>query len=586
MISIACLSILSQGEKPREANSGAGTVVGRCTLPDSSHWDGITVIVIGQNTSTVTNSSGEFVLENILAGSVRLQAGKLFYGNAVKDTVLAAGDTLHVILALTTSVVDTFAGQATPELSTASTNVGNLGVPNRFVEQGDSGFTWFGQQQLNEGSLMIGVDTTRVSDAARFIFGIAQDNLDHDFQSRSDLVALTSGIDSTVYVTAFDDSRSNMPPGNPSQPLNVLVTQTTSTFSASGNSGFVLINLNIRNTGYLPLDNLLVGWFVDWNTGASAMTNRGGIVFPNQQIAGYNNDLPFPIEVAYQRRSTTTGPFTGIVPLSQARFKASRIASIRNEIVPTSPNGGLTEANKYRYMQDRRTSNAYSDFGVEEDLCTIVSVGGTHTDDYSTATFILLPAGEVQVGFAFVGGSDSLEMIQNALNAQMKWVLEGNPLSVIPCAWQLNRGWNMISLPVSVPDSSKNTLFPSAASYAFAYSRSHGYTTQDTLSCGVGYWLKFRTPQVVTLFGSIRRIDTIAVSPGWNIIGTLSFQAALGSMTTIPPNLVLTKFFGYDGNYHIAHMLEPMRGYWVKAGGAGKIILVAPAILYPNTMIH
>ncbi len=569
------LVITLLGARGKRISAGTGVVSGTCSLPDSSDWSGITVIIAGQNESTTTDGAGNFIFSTVPAGVLRIQAGKIFYANAIQDTFLAANETLHVSLALSSAISDTFAGQATPAFTSGTTNVGNIGVPNRFIEPGDSGFTWSGQQQLKEGSLMIGAGTGQVSDAARFILGLAQDNLDQDFQSRSDVVALTSGMDSTIHLTAFDDSRANLPPGNPSQPMNILVTQTTSSFGAAGDDGYLLVGLRIQNTGYLPLANLLVGWFVDWNVGGSATTNRGGVVFTNQQIAGINNGLPFSVEIDYQRRSTTTGPFMGIVPLSQAEFRASRIASVQNEIVPTSSNGGLTEANKYIYMRDRRATNTYSDWGVEEDLCTIASVGGMQAGNFGSSFIALAPGGTIQVGFAFVGGSDSLELIQNALNAQKKWVRQGNTIDVIPTVWQVNAGWNMVSVPVFVADSSTLAVFPSATSRTFAYVPHYGYEIQDTLGTGIGYWVKFPSQQIVTPSGVIRSIDTINVAEGWNMIGALSFPVAVSTITTIPQGLVLSGYYGYNGSYQTVDTLQPIQAYWVNVSQPGQIILNA-----------
>ena len=573
---IALLALMGLGGRAKRISVGTGTVMGACSLPDTSDWSGIVVIIDGQNASTTTDGSGNFIFNNVPSGTLRIQAGKIFYSNAVRDTSLAAGETLHVNLALSSAIADTFAGMATPGFTSATTNVGNLGVPNRFIVPGDSGFTWSGQQQLKEGSLMIGAGTGQVSDAARFIFGLAQDNLDQDFQSRSDVVVLTSGVDSTIHVTAFDDSRANIPPGIPSMPMNILVTQTTSSFGAAADNGYLLVGLKVQNAGYLPLNNLLIGWFVDWNVGGSGTTNRGGEVFVNQQIAGINNGFPFPVEIAYQRRSTTTGPFMGIVPLSQAQFRASRIASVQNEIVPSSPNGGLTEANKYAYMRDLRATNTYTDRGVEEDLCTIASVGGAQTDSYSSSLFTLPPGGAIEVGFAFVGGSDSLTLIQNALNAQRKWVRQGNAMDVVHTTWQVNAGWNMVSLPVFVLDSSRLAIFPSSSYPAYGYVPLHGYSRRDTLATGAGYWLKFPSQQIISLAGVIRRIDTISVAPGWNMIGPLSVPVAVTAITTVPPGLVQNGYFGYKGSYRAVDTLMPMQGYWVKASQIGQIILTAP----------
>ena len=560
---------VASGWLPRPA---LGTVRGIVQIPDTSDWSGSVVTVIGRNISATTDNMGHYELAGVPAGPVRIQAGKLYYGNAFHDTVLSDGGTLVLNLVLGAAVVDTFTGISSGQITSGTTNVGNLGVPNRFIEAGDSGFTWAGQQQLLEASLMIGTDTTHVSDAARFIFGIAQDNLDHDFQSRSDILVLSAGPDSVVERTVFDDSRSNMPPGNPSQPLNVLVTQTTSCYGEPGEQGYMIVGLDIRNTSRFVIRNLLVGWFVDWNAGGSGATNRGGVIFPDQQIPGFNDGTPFTVEIAYQRGSAAAGPFVGVLPLSQAQFRASRIASVQGEIVPTAPGGGLREANKYVWMRDRRSSATYTDHGIEEDLATIVSVGGLDGKDYGSSMITIPAGGEVTVGFAFIGGNDSLELIANGLKAQKRWQESGNAFRLLQNTWNVDSGWNIVSLPLTTTVSAASALFPSALSAAYEFTDTT-YTMRDSLRPGVGYWMKFPSQQAVTFAGSFRRVDSISVASGWNLIGTLSFPVASAVVTSVPPGIISSGFFTYTSGYALADTLFPLKGYWVKTGQKGKIIL-------------
>lgn len=408
---------------PHAALTQTGTVMGAVSLSDTSDWGGISVVILGRNKSVTTQANGQFSISAVPAGPVSVQAGKLFYANARIDTSIAAGQTLTLNFSLTRSLADTMLVQQSPNFRTAITNSGNIGALNRMVDEDDPGFTWSGQQHLLEASLMIGVDTTRVSDAARFILGIAQENLDRDFLSLSDIVVLTHGQDSTVFLTAFDDSRSNFPPGIPSQPLGIRVTQKTYSFGDAANSGFLIVQLTLTNVSTVTLQNLLVGWFVDWDVLPTPIANRGGVLFVQNSIPGVGGGQPFQAEVAYQRSGAVGTAFMGLVPMSQSQFRASRIASVAQEIRYDAPNRGLTEANKYRYMLDRRLQNPHGDFGVEEDLAMIVSLGGA-------STFMLAPNDSVVVGCAFVGGSDSAEFVNNALQAQRKWVEVGNNLLV------------------------------------------------------------------------------------------------------------------------------------------------------------
>jgi hypothetical protein len=550
-----------------------GTITGTISLPDTADWSGVTVVIDGRDVSTETDYTGYFEFLNVQPGTAKIKAGKLYYANADTSITITGGDAHGIDLSLTKSIVDTFSALHTPKLTTAVTNTGNIGVPGKFVEQGDYGFSWHSVQQLKEASFMIGIDPTRVSDAARFIFAQAQDNLDRDFLSLSDIVTLASGTDSTVQVTAFDDSRSNAAPGNPSRPLGVSIRQTTYAYGDAPNSGYLIVRMNIRNDTRFTLTNLIPGWFVDWQVDAVPNTNRGELITATQQIAGVNRGLPFPVEIAYQRASTRSGPFMGIAPLSQSRFKAARISSVAKEILPTAPNGGLTEANKYNYMSANRDSMAGTDLGIEEDLCTIVSVGGLGNTDFESSTFTLGAGGEIEIGFAFVGGSDSLEMIANALNAQRKWISLGHSIILYPNSWDVIEGWNLVSLPVIAPDLHPNVLFPNAASAPYYFFHQSGYAPSDSIFPGQGYWLKFPSVDSIVIDGSLFLAETVSVSAGWTILGSLSYPVPVSNIVTVPAGIIMNDIYGYNDGYYTTTILQPFQGYWFKFSQDGQVIL-------------
>lgn len=416
---------------PLSMRAQAGTVTGTVTLSDTANAAGIFVTLLDQNRTTTTPANGQFTFSNVPAGSIKLQAGKLFYCNARRDTVLSSGQTLNINLSLNRAIRDTIELHQTSRFISGITNNGNIGSLNHFVEPGDPGFTWSGQQQLFEASFMMGVDTNRVSDAARFILGLSQNNLDQDFRSLSDVVVRTMGPDSSVLLTSFDDSRSNLPPGIPSQPMGVRVLQTSYSFGNSLDNSYLIVRLALTNTSTVTLRNLLAGWYIDWDVGSNPNTNRGETLQLENTIPGFNGGNPFETEVTYQRSSTTGGIFMGIVPLSQAKFRASRIASNVREIYPDAPNRGLTEVNKYRYMAFRRDTLEYGDLGVEEDLSTIVGVGGLEASSFDSSTFTLAPGATADLGFGFVGGNDSLSFLQSVRRCQTKWVELRNPLLLV-----------------------------------------------------------------------------------------------------------------------------------------------------------
>ncbi|MFN0158980.1 MAG: hypothetical protein ACKVRP_13025, partial [Bacteroidota bacterium] len=140
--------------------------------------------------------------------------------------------------------------------------------------------------------------------------------------------------------------------------------------------------------------------------------------------------------------------------------------------------------------------------------------------------------------------------------------------------YPVSEGWNLVAVPLSVADFRAQTLYPDAASNAFAFDPVGGYVARDTMKNGEGYWLKFKTDIQVELVGDIRLVDTVAVVGGWNLIGGLSEPVEVNDLGRIPPSLVTSDFFAYNGGgYASADTLLPSIGYWVKADQNGYLIL-------------
>ncbi|MDI6767756.1 MAG: choice-of-anchor J domain-containing protein [Bacteroidota bacterium] len=137
-----------------------------------------------------------------------------------------------------------------------------------------------------------------------------------------------------------------------------------------------------------------------------------------------------------------------------------------------------------------------------------------------------------------------------------------------------DEGWNLISVPLIVDDYNKIILYPTAISEAFAYNGS--YIITETLENGKGYWLKFGAAQNLELAGDSLASDTIDVAAGWNMIGALTSSVAVDSIIQVPADIVVSKFFMYDGTYTNADTLSPGRGYWVKVKQNGKLIMRLP----------
>ena len=139
--------------------------------------------------------------------------------------------------------------------------------------------------------------------------------------------------------------------------------------------------------------------------------------------------------------------------------------------------------------------------------------------------------------------------------------------------YAVSDGWNLVSVPLTVIDYRRTVVYPSAISAAFAFERTSGYAERDTLTNGVGYWLKFPAEQNIGMTGTIRIRDTVQVVAGWNLIGASGNPVDQDSVRQIPDGIVGSRYFGYSGSYSPADTLQPGKGYWVKVNQDGWLVL-------------
>ena len=139
----------------------------------------------------------------------------------------------------------------------------------------------------------------------------------------------------------------------------------------------------------------------------------------------------------------------------------------------------------------------------------------------------------------------------------------------------MDDGWQIVSVPVTPPDPRAVSLFPSAGSALYAYDA--GYVGRDSLELGSGYWVRFTTPGVLTISGEPVTRDTIDVSPGWNLVGSISSPVAAAAVLSLPPGIIAFPFYAFQGSYISADTLTPGKGYWIRCTDGGKIILQEPA---------
>jgi hypothetical protein len=140
--------------------------------------------------------------------------------------------------------------------------------------------------------------------------------------------------------------------------------------------------------------------------------------------------------------------------------------------------------------------------------------------------------------------------------------------------------WNMLSVPVkpSTGVYTATTLFPGATTPAYEYQAASGYVTEASLTPGVGYWLKFSGAKVFTFDGAATTPDTIQVTKGWNLIGSIDVPLPAADISTLQDSLTISNLFLFGTNgYAITSTMQPGGGYWVKTNMAGQLVLAAPS---------
>jgi hypothetical protein len=164
----------------------------------------------------------------------------------------------------------------------------------------------------------------------------------------------------------------------------------------------------------------------------------------------------------------------------------------------------------------------------------------------------------------------------NASTGQDSVAVQGSgTLAIRHVDYQLAAGWNMISVPIEIANASKNYLFSSSISAAYFFNGS-AYQSLDTLQKSVGYWLKFDSSRLLSRFGLPITSDTISVTEGWNLIGSIFSAVNVDAIIQDPPENAQSSFFEYDGGYKPTTIIKPGKAYWVKAKQTGIFILNTP----------
>ncbi len=304
------------------------------------------------------------------------------------------------------------ADHVTSAMRVSVTNEGNVGSLNAFVGTGPgSGFQFnpvsSAGQRLFEGAFMVGLDSVRVSDAARN--NASPEVFDADFKFLTNLDSSASaGIRRTI-ITSYTDSLAETPFG-------ARINQRTVSWDSAGLSNFLLVELDVTNTSSTPWTTLHVGGFFDWDVNPANAQDRGSVIVDSTNtIPGVNSGNPFPIEVLELHQGVSPTAWMGVVPLHENRFRGRRIGISSTEVYPPR----MTNGDKWRYMTSNRATNPNGDGNANVD----------HVQVFGSGPYAVSPGATKRVGYGLFGGTSFANAVAAARAAQRAWVQRlGNTL--------------------------------------------------------------------------------------------------------------------------------------------------------------
>lgn len=134
-------------------------------------------------------------------------------------------------------------------------------------------------------------------------------------------------------------------------------------------------------------------------------------------------------------------------------------------------------------------------------------------------------------------------------------------VSPVQIRYDLQKGWNLVSLPVLAEDMRLSRLF-SAALGCLAYEPGEGYMVSTDLVAGRGYWVYLPERAEVLIEGQPVAELHVEVSTGWHLIGGGRTPLDVNELKTASGGRLLLAF-GYDLSYREVNSLQPGKGYWI-----------------------
>ncbi len=137
------------------------------------------------------------------------------------------------------------------------------------------------------------------------------------------------------------------------------------------------------------------------------------------------------------------------------------------------------------------------------------------------------------------------------------------PVSYIYKQQQISDRWKLIGNSIE----EEVELGQEVTAYTFDYT----YKEANTLSPATGSWVKARNGKTLDLQGPGLEADSLQLSQGWNLIGSLADTASVRDPNDILNATPIYLFDSEDRRYNDVKELYPSQGHWIYATDQGKV---------------
>ena len=159
------------------------------------------------------------------------------------------------------------------------------------------------------------------------------------------------------------------------------------------------------------------------------------------------------------------------------------------------------------------------------------------------------------------------------VNYQRNELIRVEPQGVIDLTIPYLEGWNLVGLPLEVENPDYELIYPNAIEETL-YSFSDGYTLEDELATGVGYWLRFPEEGYSVISGVPFNEVLVSLNEGWNLMSGISTTTSIENVYDPYDILIPGTIYEWNLGYVQSDVLEPGKAYWIRTNSDGIITIL------------